>query len=250
MQNTQPSPASTPRREDLVIPVPASEATVAGSVAGTLWLPEGGPSGVVVLHPATATPERFYAAFAEYVTGRGLALVTYDYRGTGRSGDPREHRRIRMRDWMAGDVPAVAAWTRAHFPDPPVSAVGHSVGGHAMVLGHGLEGLDRFAVVSSHLAFTARIKPVPERMRVAAMLHVAGPTTSRALGYLPGRKLGIGEDMPTGAMVEWGSWARRPGYFFDDPRWTPPPARPRSRSASWHWAPRTTPGRAPSRCSR
>lgn len=86
-----------------------------------------------------------------------------------------------------------------------------------MVLGHGLEGLDRFAVVSSHLAFTARIKPVPERMRVAAMLHVVGPTTSRALGYLPGRKLGIGEDMPTGAMVEWGSWARRPGYFFDDP---------------------------------
>ncbi|RKQ36835.1 alpha/beta hydrolase family protein [Kocuria tytonis] len=210
MSDHRDSPAADDR-ENLRIPVGS------GTVAGHLWLPAEGPSGVVVVHPATATPERFYTGFAQYLASRGLAAVTYDYRGTGASGNPREHREIRMRDWMGGDVPAVAAWTRERFPDLPVMAVGHSIGGHAMVLGHGIEGLDRFAVVSSHLAHTRTIAPRAERLRVAAMLHAVGPALSRALGYMPGRRLGIGEDMPTAAMIEWGAWARRPGYFFDDP---------------------------------
>ena len=57
---------STPvRTESLSVPV-GSE-----TVVGTVWLPTQEPSGVVVVHPATATPERFYTAFAEYVVGRG-----------------------------------------------------------------------------------------------------------------------------------------------------------------------------------
>ena len=208
MRDAQSTPVRTER---LSVPV-GSE-----TVVGTVWLPAQEPSGVVVVHPATATPERFYSSFAEYAVGRGLAAVTYDYRGTGRSGDPREHQHLRMRDWMDGDVPAVAAWTRARFPDLPVTAVGHSIGGHAMVLGNGLEGLDRFAIVSSHVADTRTVTPAKEKLRVAAMLHVVGPAISRTLGYMPGKKLGIGEDIPAAAMIEWGTWARHRGYFFDDP---------------------------------
>ena len=78
MRDAQSTPVRT---ESLSVPV-GSE-----TVVGTVWLPAEEPSGVVVVHPATATPERFYRAFAEYVVGRGLAAVTYDYRGTGRSGD-------------------------------------------------------------------------------------------------------------------------------------------------------------------
>ncbi|QNO37634.1 alpha/beta fold hydrolase [Protaetiibacter sp. SSC-01] len=188
-----------------------------GRVVGRVRMPESAPSGVVVIHPATATPERFYAAFAGYATSRGLAAVTYDLHGTGASGDPREHRGTRMRDWMSEDVPAVAAWTREQFPGLPLSAVGHSIGGHAMVLGYGLEGVSRFATVASHVASTRRIASLGERMRVAAILNVVGPGLSRALGYMPGRRLGLGEDMPAAAMIEWGRWSRHDGYFFDDP---------------------------------
>ena len=186
-------------------------------IRGTVWTPATEPTGVVVLHPATATPERFYSSAAEYLTSRGLAAVTYDYRGTGRSGDPRRHKHLRMRDWMDTDVPAVAEWTRGRFPGLPMTAVGHSIGGHALVLGYGTEHLDRVAVVSSHVADTRTVTPRKERLRVALMLHAAGPTLSRALGYMPGKRLGIGEDMPTAAMVEWGRWARHRNYFFDDP---------------------------------
>ena len=232
-------------RSDLRLPV-------AGDVIrGTVWTPAAEPAGVVVVHPATATPERFYSTFAEYLASRGLAAVTYDYRGTGRSGDPRRHGHLRMRDWMATDVPAVADWTRSHFPGLPLTAVGHSIGGHALVLGHGTEDLDRFAVVSSHVADTRTVTPRRERLRVAVMLHAVGPALSRALGYMPGKRLGIGEDMPTAAMLEWGGRGLATATTSSTtPPWMRPPAPPPSRRTSWHSAPRTTPGPAPPRCER
>src|SRR5699024_7525054 len=122
--------------ERVRIPVAA-----AGQIAGTLWLPDGAISGAVTIHPATAVRERLYAGFATYLTEHGFAVLTYDYRGTGASGNPKSHRNVRMRDWMGHDVPAAADWMRERFPAAPHLAVGHSVGGHAMALNHGIAGL-------------------------------------------------------------------------------------------------------------
>ncbi|MFD1323500.1 alpha/beta hydrolase family protein [Micromonospora sonneratiae] len=198
--------------ETILVPVQA-----AGRISGTLRLPPTPPSAAVVIHPATATPERFYAAFATYLAENGIATVTYDYRGTGRSGAPRQHRDLRMRDWMDHDVPAVAGWARAQLPYVPHLAVGHSVGGHALALGNGTEGLAAFALIASHAGTTRTIPALTERLRVALVLNVVGPALGAALGYVPARRLGLGEDLPAAAMSEWGQWARRPGYFFDDP---------------------------------
>ncbi|MDJ1371862.1 alpha/beta hydrolase family protein [Gulosibacter molinativorax] len=187
------------------------------AIAGTITLPEGEPSGVVIMHPATATPERYYGALAAYIASRGLAAVTYDYRGTGASGSPRAFRNVRMRDWMGIDVPHVAEWTRREFRGLPITAIGHSIGGHALTLGYGVQHLERFALVSSHVGATRKIEPIGERMRVGAILHAAGPALSRALGYMPGKRLGLGEDMPLGALLEWSKWVQQPSYFFDDP---------------------------------
>jgi predicted alpha/beta hydrolase len=206
------SPA-TVESEDLRIQIPAG-----GWVVGTVRKPaEVTPRGVVVVHPATAVPERLYTSFAEFLATRGYVAVTYDYRGTGRSGSPREHRGLRMRDWMADDVPAVAAWARPRFGDVPQLAVGHSIGGHALSLGRGSRGLAGFVTVASHAGVTATIPDRVERARAGMILRAAGPATARMLGYVPGRRMGLGEDMPAAAMLEWSRWSRLPGYFFDDP---------------------------------
>ncbi|MBL0888829.1 alpha/beta hydrolase family protein [Myceligenerans indicum] len=196
--------------EDLV-PVAAG-----GNVAVEMWLPEGEARAAVVVHPATATPQRFYRSCATFLAGHGVAAVTYDYRGTGRSGLPREHRSVRMRDWMAQDVPAVAAWTRDRLPRVPHFAVGHSVGGHALALGFGTGGLTAFATVSSHAGVTAAIEDRGERARVG-MFFTLAPALSRVLGYAPSRLAGFGEDIPAGVVRDWAPWTRRPDYFFEDP---------------------------------
>ncbi|WP_235988404.1 alpha/beta fold hydrolase [Gulosibacter sediminis] len=205
------SSASTSSSERLAISVGGD------TIAGTLWRPAGTPTGVVIVNPATATPERFYSTFTEYLTSRGLAAVTYDYRGTGASGDPRRHKHLRMRDWMQEDVPAVAEWAWSRFPAVPVTAVGHSIGGHAMALGNGVDDVARFAIVSSHVAHTKRIEPAGERHRVGAILGVVGPTLSRTLGYMPGKRLGLGEDLPAAAMIERGPLGGQTGLLFRRP---------------------------------
>ena len=188
-----------------------------GDIAGLIWTPPVAPIGLVVIHPATATPARFYAAFSEFLAEHGHAVLTYDYRGTGASGDPRQFAAVRMRDWMAIDAAAVTAFADERFPDLPTVTVGHGLGGHALILGAGGPRVSRFMTVSSHLAVTSRITPATERWRVAMVLNVLGPVLSRALGVMPGRRLGLGEDIPSAAMLEWGRWARLPHYFFSDP---------------------------------
>lgn len=199
-----------PTREDVRIEVDGV------SLAGTLYLPDGEPRAVLVVHPATATYARFYAAFAARAAARGLAAVTYDYRGTGRSGHPRQYRDVRMSDWITRDAPAVAAWAAAHVPNVPRLAVGHSVGGHALALGHGTDGLAAFATVGSYAGGLALIPDRAERWRVQVWMYVLAPLVGRLAGYVPAR-LGIGGDLPTGAVLEWGVWCRHPGYFFDGP---------------------------------
>lgn len=199
--------------EDIAVPLDGG-----GTIAGTLWLPAAAePIATVVIHPATAAPERLYAGFAGYLAEHRLAAVTYDYRGTGRSGSPRDHRDLRMRDWMGTDVPAVAQWACMRQPGVPQLAVGHSIGGHALALANGTEGLAGFVMIASHAGTTRAIPDRVERARARLILSILGPTLARLVGYVPGRRLGLGEDMPGGPMLEWGRWSRRPRYFFDDP---------------------------------
>ncbi|BBH71462.1 alpha/beta hydrolase [Actinoplanes sp. OR16] len=188
-----------------------------GRIGATLHEPDDEPAAALVIHPATATPSRFYANFAAYLADNGIATVTYDYRGTGRSGSPRANRSLGMRDWITEDVPAVTAWTAARFPGLPQLAIGHSVGGHALALGYGGPGLSGLVILASHAA-SARAVPDPaERRRVRLLLHVVGPALGSVLGYVPARRLGLGEDIPAAAMRQWGGWAKLDGYFFDDP---------------------------------
>jgi predicted alpha/beta hydrolase len=59
--------------------------------------------------------------------------------------------------------------------------------------------------------------PQPERMKVWIMWNVLGPVITRALGYMPMSKLGIGEDLPMGVYRDWKHWCSFPRYLFDDP---------------------------------
>ena len=197
-------------------PEPIAIPAAGGRIAATFWSPPE-PKALVLVHPATAVTHAYYEHFARYLAGLGLAALTYDYRGTGRSrGASLRGETVTMRGWIDEDVPALTRWAAARFPALPLLAVGHSVGGHALILG-GAEGLRGAVLIASHAGVTRTIRGAAERGRVWAVMRVLAPLMCRACGYMPGRRIGLGEDLPRGVMLEWSRWTSLPRYFYDDP---------------------------------
>lgn len=198
--------------EKLDIAVPAG-----GTIGATLWTVDA-PVAFVLLHPATAVTQAFYVPFASYLAGLGFNVLAYDYRGTGRSCHTSlRDCKVTMADWIEDDVAAVTNWAGARFPGLPLLAVGHSVGGHAIALSSASKALRAGVMVASHAGVTRTISGVRERLRVWFVINVVMPLMCAVLGYMPGRRLGLGEDLPSSVMLQWGRWSRMPNYFYDDP---------------------------------
>ncbi len=190
-----------------------------GFLVSTFW-ERSGAKALVILHPATAVAQSFYKGFAEYLHERGFSVLTYDYRGTGRSksGSLRDCD-VSMSDWIEQDVSCVTAWAKLCFPDLRIMAVGHSVGGHAVLLSTATRFLHAAVIVASHAGVTSTIQQTVERLRVWCLLRVLSPVLCRIFGYMPAKRLGLGEDLPAPVMKQWARWSAMPDYFYDDPEW-------------------------------
>ena len=168
----------------------------------------------IVVAGATGVPQGFYTAFATYAQARGFDVITFDYRGIGRSA-PASLRgfEVDYRDWARLDLAGVVE----HFAsDIPLHIVAHSYGGHTLGL------LPDPSVVSTMHAFGSGSgwhgwMPRAERIRVTFLWNVVGPVVVNSMGYLAWKRLGFGEDLPLGVYRQWKRWCRYPGYWFDDP---------------------------------
>lgn len=185
-------------------------------LAATVFTPLSRPKGTVLVNSAAAVPRKIYHRFAAYLAEQGFAALTYDYRGTGESR-PSSLKGFgaRMRDWAAHDAAGAIDHLREVWPNLPLSAVGHSFGGHAMGLAPNNPELSRVLLIAS-TAGCWRLYSGFEKYRVYALLTAVTPLV-RALGYAPGQKLGLGENLPKDVFLEWSRWCRMRRYFFDDP---------------------------------
>ncbi|WP_312209615.1 alpha/beta fold hydrolase [Pseudescherichia sp.] len=199
-----------------LITIPVKEG---GVLASTVW-ERSDAKALVIIHPATAVSQDFYKGFAEYLYEMGFTVLTYDYRGTGHStSGALRNCNVSMSDWIEQDVGCVTAWAKLRFPHLLMMAVGHSVGGHAILLSTATHSLHAGVIVASHAGVTRTIKQTGEKLRVWFLLRVIAPVLCRIFGYMPARRLGLGENLPTPVMNQWGRWSAMPNYFYDDPNW-------------------------------
>ena len=188
-------------------------------LAATVFVPAGEPRGGVLINSATAVPRKIYRGFATYLAERGLAALSFDYRGIGGSRPPSlQGFPARMRDWATLDAAGAIDHARRAWPTLPISVVGHSFGGQAVGLAPNNAEITRALLVAAQAGYW-RLFTSPENYRVYAVMRLIGPPIAHAMGYVPGR-LGLGEDLPKGVFLEWSDWIARPHYFFDDPTLT------------------------------
>ncbi len=185
------------------------------SLAATLFEPRGVARGTLLVHGATATPQRFYAAFARFLAGRDVRVITYDYRGVGRSrpaslrGYP-----ATMTEWGRFDARAAHEYVSRRHGDAPVAILGHSFGGQLVGLIDEARDVAGAIFVGAQLGYYG-YWPLPQRARLAVTWRALVPAFTGTLGYLPGR-VGIGEDLPRGVAEEWARWCTHPDYLIAD----------------------------------
>jgi len=188
--------------------------------AASWFEPQHGPArAVAVVSPATGAPRGFYRAFAMWLTERGYAVLTYDYRGIGgsRRGALRQEPAT-MRDWAVLDMSAAlaAAEARRATQGLPLLLVGHSFGGNAIAFARGVERADALLAVGSQLGVPVYY---PGVHRWLAHLFFRGivPATVPLVGYLPGWTMGGSAPLPAGVARQWAHWGRMKGWAYDDP---------------------------------
>lgn len=187
-------------------------------LAASLTLPEGGdsdPDRMVLIAPATGVPRSFYQRFADFLSGQGLGVVSWDWRGIGGSApDSLRGFEATMRDWGEKDLQGVLEWTNERFPDAVLTAVGHSYGGQGIGLAPTARRLRGLVTVATQSGYWGHW-PSPEKYRFALLWYVLMPGLTRLLGYFPSSLLGLGEDLPPGVALEWARWCRSPEYLGD-----------------------------------
>lgn len=186
-------------------------------LGGTLFLPGSAPRAGVVLNPATGVPARFYRHFAlSLAETQNLACLTYDYHGMGASlGGHVRDCDATMTDWALVDQPAARAEMRRYFPDLPLWVIGHSLGAMLLPMQTGTDEIARaIAVCSGYVHHSDHPWPYQALARLFWFGHA--PVLTALLGYLPGRHIGFGADLPAGVYWEWRRWCTRRDFFWPE----------------------------------
>jgi predicted alpha/beta hydrolase len=176
-----------------------------------------GPGPIVVINSATGVKRQFYRKFAQWLADQGAAVVTYDYRGIGDSGGDQTRKgfRARMRDWALRDAFAVLEWSAREFPGEPICVIGHSFGGQCLGLLKNNGRINRVVLIGAQNGYWGNF-PAGRRWRLILLWHVVLPLLTRACGYFPSRRFGLGEDLPAGVALEWARWCRQRDYLMGD----------------------------------
>jgi len=132
-----------------------------------------------------------------------MACLTYDYRGFGASATgPIRQSQVLLSDWALIDQAVARAAMRALYPGLPLRVIGHSLGGLTMPLQHRLEEIDHVITIASGRVHV-RDRPWPYQTFAHLFWFGHVPVLKRLLGYLPGRLLGFGADLPSAFYWQW-----------------------------------------------
>lgn len=182
----------------------------------TAYKPKHALSHTVIINCATGVKQRFYSNFAKYLSQQGFDVFTYDYRGIGESR-PKRLRELHadFNDWAQLDFAAVIAYAQREFPSNKLSVVGHSLGGQLPGLASSSASVDHFVLVGAQTPYWRNYRGAM-KAKVWLLWHMLIPVLTALFGYFPSKLLGLFEDLPKGAALQWARWGKCRRYMFDE----------------------------------
>lgn len=169
----------------------------------------------VLICPATGITQNFYQAFAEWLTTQGYDVLSFDFRGIGRSlHGPVSQSEASIVDWGQLDIPAAIETLLYKTQADQVILVGHSAGGQLLGIVPNHEKVAKVVAVSGS---TGHVKGLKGRTRLLApvMFNVIFPLARITKGYGPTQAIGMGENLPKDVAREWAQFCSKPGYIIN-----------------------------------
>lgn len=184
------------------------------SLSGYCYEPSGPPVAGIVIAPAMAVKQSFYASFSLFLAAHGFRVWTFDYRGIGES----KHGSMRackadVSTWISSDYDAVVQHASTTLAGLPLFVLGHSLGGQVNPL------LPSIAMISGVVNISVgsgarRHMQTRTRWLSPLLWHVLTPVLCTLFGYFPGRRIGVMGDIPRNALYQWRRWCLSRDYLF------------------------------------
>jgi predicted alpha/beta hydrolase len=186
-----------------------------GSKIGlTVYSPQSSIGKVMVIGATGAVLQSFYQSFAIFFEQQGFTVITFDYRGIGRSApETLKKYNANMHQWAVQDIDAVILYAKNKYPQQEIIYVGHCVGGEIVGLAQASQYINKLVLVNSALS-CKKFWSLKDRFKVTTM-GVTVRFLSKWFGYFPGKKVGYHEDLPRGVMHEWINWCSNANGLFD-----------------------------------
>lgn len=185
-------------------------------LGATEYIPQAPNGSSVVINSAMAVKQQFYSDFATYLADEGFHVITYDYRGIGRSkkGSLRKLDATLL-DWASLDYEAVLQYARETYPRNTVSVLGHSIGGQLVGFSSKSELVGRFVFIASQTPYWKNYNS-STKPKLWILWYLLIPGLSKMFGYFPAARLGLFENLPKNIALQWMRWARNKAYAFQE----------------------------------
>ncbi|WHI47286.1 alpha/beta hydrolase [Microbulbifer sp. VAAF005] len=119
-----------------------------------LFTPNEEPKAGIIINSAMAVKQSFYWDFASFLAQNGYLVLTYDYRGIGKSSVANQRdKRLTLSAWGENDLEAVIDWCGKHSKALVWHCVCHSVGGQILGLASNNTQLSSVYCVSAQSGF-------------------------------------------------------------------------------------------------
>ena len=116
-----------------------SSTTIRTNDGTRIWIsyytPEESNKKVIVIAPGVGLTHEYYDLFANFLVQHGFVIVTFDYRGMGRSAPENlDGYSANMHQWAVQDINAVLLYAKQHYPGEEIIYIGHCMGGEIIGL--------------------------------------------------------------------------------------------------------------------
>src|SRR5678810_1469445 len=133
-----------------------SSTTIRTNDGTRIWIsystPDESNKKVIVIAPGVGLTHDYYDLFANFLVQQGFVIITFDYRGMGRSApDNLDGYSANMHQWAVQDINAVLLYAKQHYPNEEIIYIGHCMGGEIIGLSPASQYVNKIILVSSAL---------------------------------------------------------------------------------------------------